>query len=451
MWILTVRGPTTDVREFVLPAGRFAVGRRPGSDIVLADESASHEHAEFDLDPATHSLLVRDLGTANGTFVNHERITQSKTLASDDQIRIGQHLIRVTHRATVDLDAAMGVALIQPLTRDVLLKSFEQHAVLLLEVSERLNYATTLSSIFEAVSQLMRTALGAEMCHVIQAEQFDRLAEWDIPTVLAQRAIAERSVVAIPNVKTRPDLGLGDGGRLSTISSAICVPVLVGHEVAALVYAYKTSRTDRLLSQEDVHLAVAISHLASLAIQRARMPERAGAGAERATTDSLTQVYHRHYFFELGEQEVQRARRFVRPLSAIVADVDHFKQVNDAHGHAVGDEILRAVAARCRLAVRQADLVGRYSGDKFAILVLENDLGVAHAVAERLRKQVASSPIYTERGLVHVTISLGLATLNANTSNLSMLLNEADAALGMAKQRGRDRVEVARSGPPEAL
>jgi diguanylate cyclase (GGDEF)-like protein len=223
------------------------------------------------------------------------------------------------------------------------------------------------------------------------------------------------------------------------------VPVLVGEEVAALICIYQTAHADRLLSQDDVQVAIVISHLASLTIQRSRLLEDIESIQERAATDNLTQLYDRRHFLELGEHEVQRARRFHRPLSAILLDLDHFKQLNDAQGHAAGDEILRAVAARCRLALRQADLVGRTGGDEIAILGLEADIHMARLVAERLRKQVAGSSIYTESGLVHVTISLGIAALSDDIPNLLMLLNRANEALNLAKSNGGDRVEVSDS------
>jgi diguanylate cyclase (GGDEF)-like protein len=250
-------------------------------------------------------------------------------------------------------------------------------------------------------------------------------------------------VIAIPDVQAKPDLLLSDSVQQLRIRSIICVPVLIGDEVAALICVYQTAHADRLLSQDDVHIAVVISHLASLTIQRSRLLENIESSHERAVTDSLTQLYNRQHFLELAEREVQRARRFQRPLSAILVDLDHFKQLNDAQGHAAGDEILRAVAARCRLAIRQVDLVGRNGGDEFAILGLETDIHQARIVAERLRKQVAGSPIYTESGLVHVTISLGIAALSDDIPNLTMLLNRANDALSAAKSNGGDRVEMA--------
>jgi diguanylate cyclase (GGDEF)-like protein len=442
MWIIIVRGPSIDLHEFVLPAGKFTVGSRPGNDLVLNDESASPEHAELVFETTTDTLSVHDLGSTNGTFVNHEQVTQSVILQSEDQIRIGQHLIRIVHRDIDEGLATNSIAETQPLTRDLLLESLDRHAGLLLEVSERLNTLIALPKALEAVSSVVGMALGVNSVQVIHAAQFAKLAELGFPTTLAQRAIDERSVIAIPDVQARPDLALSHGAQQLAIRSIICVPVLVGDEVAALICVNKKAHIDRPLSQDDVHIAVVISYLASLTIQRARLLENVESIKELATTDSLTQLYDRKHFLELAEQEVQRARRFRRPLTAILLDLDHLQQLNDAHGHAAGDEVLRAVAARCRLALRQVDLVGRNAGDEFAILGLETDVRMARMVAERLRELVAGSPIYTDRGLVHVTISLGIAPLSDDCPNLPMLLDKAKAALTMAKSSGGDRIEV---------
>ena len=109
MWIITVRGPSIDHQEFVLPAGKFTIGRSLGNDMMLPDEAASPEHAELVFEPTTDTLSVHDLGSSNGTFVNHEHISQSVTLQSEDQIRIGQYLIRIARRDTDEIVPTIGM------------------------------------------------------------------------------------------------------------------------------------------------------------------------------------------------------------------------------------------------------------------------------------------------------------------------------------------------------
>lgn len=443
MWIITVRGPASDPREIVMPAGKFSIGRRAANDLVVPDESASLDHAQLELEPLTHTLTLRDLASTHGTFVNHEQITLTRILESGDQIRIGQYLIRVVYQIAGHADAQGRVAVIQPITRNLLLESLDQHALLVFEVSERLNLVTDQTLALEAVSNAISTALGADYCRLIPAEQFSHFAELRLPNSPAQRSIADKAVVAIPDITAWPDFEFSQRAPLSDIRSLICVPVMVGQEVAALIDVRLTAHRNRQLSQADVRLAVALGHLAALTIQRMRLLQRVDAFRDSASTDELTQLYSRRRFLELAEQEVARARRFLRPIAAILLDIDNFHELNDAHGTAVGDEILRAVAARCRLTLRQADLVGRFTPDAMAILGIETNIQAARLIADRLRRHLASSPIYTEPGLVHITISAGITALGDRNVNLTTLLNEAGAALDTAKRGGGNRVEVA--------
>ncbi len=123
-------------------------------------------------------------------------------------------------------------------------------------------------------------------------------------------------------------------------------------------------------------------------------------------------------------------------------DVDDYKQINDGYGHGAGDQVLRAVTARCREHLRAIDLMGRYGGDEFVILLLETALGEALFIAERLRQSVADAPVVMEERLLNVTISVGVAALTADCPNLTALLNDADRALLAAKKAGKNRVEM---------
>jgi diguanylate cyclase (GGDEF)-like protein len=129
-------------------------------------------------------------------------------------------------------------------------------------------------------------------------------------------------------------------------------------------------------------------------------------------------------------------------MSAIMLDIDHFKKVNDTYGHAAGDEVLRMIAQRCRENLRVVDILGRYGGEEFAIILPETDLTTAHHIAERLRQRLTEKPIITDRLTIAVTISLGVSAAESDTFDVAALLNQADAALYQAKQAGRNRVMV---------
>ncbi len=158
--------------------------------------------------------------------------------------------------------------------------------------------------------------------------------------------------------------------------------------------------------------------------------------------DELTHLYNRRGFFEMGHREVERAKRFGKPLSAIMLDIDHFKQFNDRYGHAIGDKVLEEVATRCSLQLRKVDIFGRYGGEEFSVLLPETKIADARIAAERLRYHTSLEPISTEFGFLSVTISLGIAISEDDTMGLEELLEHADQALYKAKESGRNRVCV---------
>ena len=160
-----------------------------------------------------------------------------------------------------------------------------------------------------------------------------------------------------------------------------------------------------------------------------------------ATTDALTGLSNRRHFLLLAQRLFETARRYGQPLSALMLDVDRFKQVNDRYGHGTGDEVLRAVADRTRRCLRAADLLGRYGGEEFALLLPMTPAIAAHSMlAERIRREVAHQPIETAAGRVAITVSIGVASLTPRMESLEHLLMEADARMYEAKAAGRDRV-----------
>ncbi|QDG49632.1 diguanylate cyclase [Persicimonas caeni] len=219
------------------------------------------------------------------------------------------------------------------------------------------------------------------------------------------------------------------------------VPIVSREQLAGMILLERDE--DDAYGPDHVQLALALAGQAGIAIENARL----FAQVERlAILDDLTGLPNRRRLFEVAEAEFSRARRYAKPLSAIMLDIDHFKKVNDTYGHAIGDEILRAVAHRCDDALRETDTIGRYGGEEFVVIMPETSLDEAsQCVAERLRTAVADASIVTDRGEVSVTISLGVAELTPADEDVDSLLNRADEALYRAKEGGRNRVEVALS------
>jgi diguanylate cyclase (GGDEF)-like protein/PAS domain S-box-containing protein len=165
-----------------------------------------------------------------------------------------------------------------------------------------------------------------------------------------------------------------------------------------------------------------------------------------ATIDQLTGVLNRHHFLNLSERELHRSNRYGSPLSFIMIDVDHFKAVNDIHGHAMGDSVLRSLAQTCQNVLRDSDLLGRVGGEEFACCLVECTLERARLAGERLREAVADLEVQDEEATASVTISLGAAQARKG-EELSKLMRRADLALYEAKHEGRNRLVMAMEEP----
>jgi two-component system cell cycle response regulator len=164
----------------------------------------------------------------------------------------------------------------------------------------------------------------------------------------------------------------------------------------------------------------------------------------KATRDCLTELYNRGTIIDVLHKELARHERDKGPLSVIFADLDHFKKVNDVHGHQAGDVVLREVARRIADTLRPYDSLGRYGGEEFMIVLPACDAAGAMEVAERIRYTISARPIATDFGKIASSISLGVAAVSAKkTLSFSDLLHAVDTALYRAKDKGRNRVELA--------
>lgn len=221
----------------------------------------------------------------------------------------------------------------------------------------------------------------------------------------------------------------------SHIRSWMGIPLIVHNQIIGLLAI--DSRETNHFTQDDVQLASAFASQVAVAIENARLFDKV---QQLAITDGLTGLYNRRHFMELAQSEFERARRYKRHLSAMMFDIDHFKIVNDTYGHPFGDTVLQAIATLCKDKLREADPIARYGGEEFIALIVEANASAAKKVGERLRIEVEKMPMHYLKKRVHITVSIGIATLTKGVSNLDDLIARADQALYIAKQKGRNRV-----------
>jgi diguanylate cyclase (GGDEF)-like protein len=209
------------------------------------------------------------------------------------------------------------------------------------------------------------------------------------------------------------------------------VPLVVADKLVGVMSAEHHTR-EYVFHSDDLRLFGMIGSQVAIAIENARLFAETKS---LAITDGLTGLHTRRHFFSQAEKAIQHATRYNEPVSALMIDLDHFKMINDTHGHAVGDVVLQTVARLCQQALRDADIIGRYGGEEIAVVMPQTRLDQACQVAERLR-----SVIERYSGGVPVTISVGVSVMNPDDPNLEIVLNQADRALYSAKQTGRNRV-----------
>ncbi|MFP4550418.1 MAG: diguanylate cyclase [Spirochaetales bacterium] len=271
-------------------------------------------------------------------------------------------------------------------------------------------------------------------------------AGWeDIDAILGLRIPLDNSSPHGAAIEAQDTLLLGDVSEQypqfsniagNEIRSWIGVPLSVHGLTIGLIAM--DNRNPDVFSQTHVRLATALGGHVALALQNARLYEQT---KELAMTDSLTGVSSRRSFFVQAEASLAQALRREEALGVLMADLDRFKDINDELGHAAGDAAIKAAADAARTVLRKADIIGRYGGEEFAVLLPNTNPTSAGRIAERLRNAVKKVVVPgTSRGL---TVSVGVAArVPVEGDTVDRILNEADQALLESKRTGRDRVTL---------
>ena len=280
--------------------------------------------------------------------------------------------------------------------------------VVLLDPQFRVRFINTIARKFWDVSD-EQVARGFSYIDLVNN---GRTTNYDVAPELREAFIARRIALVRAGDSTPSDLRMNDGRTIR----AQCTTLANGGRM--LTY---TDVSDLVRQSEDL--------------------------ARLATSESMTGLYNRRHFVSLGEAEWDRFQRYHRPLSLLFIDVDHFKEINDRFGHDVGDLAILHVADVIAEDRRATDIISRFGGDEFAMLLPETDIDQARVVAERIRARLNERPLALEGQAVPITLSIGLAEASLSMSSLGALIKLADRMVYEAKSAGRDRIQVP---PPPA-
>ena len=205
-----------------------------------------------------------------------------------------------------------------------------------------------------------------------------------------------------------------------------------GQSLGVLAVAVEDGRE---LDELERQLVADLARHLGIALENARL-------YEQAIRDDLTGLYLKRHFLDRLHEEIDRARRYGKPMAVLMADLDHFKRVNDERGHLSGDRVLRELARLILASVRSSDIVGRFGGEEIALILPEQAAAGARRAAEKVRQAVEASqfPAADEGPPIEITLSLGVAVFPGDGDDVDALLSAADQALYEAKRQGRNRV-----------
>ncbi len=241
----------------------------------------------------------------------------------------------------------------------------------------------------------------------------------------------------VPDVREEPRYVSFNEGILSEIA----VPLIIEGKVAG-VFNVESPRP-RAFGEHDVGVLTALAGYATIAIENARLFEQT---KRLAITDGLTELYNHRYLHEAMERTLDRCNRDQQPLALIMLEIDNFKRYNDTYGHRRGDEVLRIVADLLRKSSRPSDLVARYGGDEFMVVLPNTAKEAAHEIAERIRRTVEAYPFLLGESIVtSVTLSVGVAATPADGTTIDAIVDAVDRAQYTAKRSGGNKVHAAQA------
>lgn len=320
----------------------------------------------------------------------------------------------------------------------------------LLEVGRLISSNYPMPKVIKRISTLLRQLLATDDCSIMILDdksgelafaESSGLTRWEMTNIrfalgegIAGWVAKHKKPVLIPDVRKDPRFKLIKEQK-RTMISMISAPLMVKRRVIGVVSL--TARDEaHTFTQHELELVVLLSAHISLALENNRL-------YEISVMDGLTNVYNRRYLEQRLSEEVAYSKRYSKPLTICLTDIDFFKRLNDSYGHQAGDFVLKKVSALLSQALREYDVVARYGGEEFAVILPSTPKTKGASIAERLRTLVENAEFNYREKLIRTSISVGVACFPEDGDSAESLIAAADKALYAAKARGRNQVYLA--------
>lgn len=446
MWQLIALSSQNERQVFDLLPGKNIIGRHEDSDIVILDLSVSRSHAEIDYDENEDKLVLTDLASANGTYVNGVYLEAPAYIAPNDELRIGMHLLQLTRLSTgetrlrtekeiaEETKPRSGVRLALPqneLTRPagkLMIESAENYAILFDTLNKNLSTINKLEDVLFETAQFLIRIMDADDCVVVLKQDFDKFKKFRIPPSLAERVINEETVAMVTDLT---EAKIED--EYKNYTSLLLAPIFNLQQVIGLLFINKTRTHVKQFDRRDMQLAVSASHQLELAIQRNDFQQIL---RHNETHDLLTELPNRNLLLDHLQQMLAKTPAKGATFFALyLVNIDNFSAVNDSLGHRSGDELLVEFGKRLlKCFDNKADVIARYGGDQFAVLhnALKDEDEIM-PIGQKIYDVMSKSFSINDQEMF-LTISVGVALSTQDYDQAEEMLRDAGIAMFRAKE-----------------
>jgi diguanylate cyclase (GGDEF)-like protein len=443
----------TIVKGMEIPLGKGVVGK-------LGVDKKSFMSGDLSLYP--EELLYYGTHESINSVLAVPILSEAKELLGALVIdNIDKHSFTEQHKETLLRFSTLAAALITTVRMRIFQERAAKSFQIFYEASQQFITALHTAQVFEVLFKMITLLTQATRMMVVTFNNQTRCGvvttiagtspdvaeglEFPINAGLYSYAFQKRTIVNIGNFQAYKEKYYRfqeNEPHNSSIASLIIFPILDDEQRIIGLLSIESNAANRFSGDTEKHLSTLIGN-ASVAITRARLYQKMEM---LATTDGLTLLCNHRTFQEHLAKEVERARRYKRPLSLLLLDIDHFKTFNDTYGHPVGDLVLKEISACIRQSIRVNDIAARYGGEEFTVIIPETGEEGAMVIAERIRRTVEQHVIMSLDRQLRVTISLGCATLPSHAVTGATLIDASDKALYYSKEHGRNRTTLFSKG-----